>query len=94
MNNCLTALKYLYKKPSAYSSIVISHNMQNVRQMWYFLPAILAVPVPNVTTLCHPVSPFKTLHTLYLSRLCQRVTLFLKNYKYRNIIDRKKVVVK
>ena len=29
----------------------------------------------SVSALCQPVSPFKTLHALYLSGLCQRVSL-------------------
>ena len=32
----------------------------------------------NVSPLCHPVSPFKTLHILCTLGLCQRVTLFAK----------------
>lgn len=46
---------------------------------WHFHPNILTVSAPSVTTLCHPVSPFKTLHSLCTSALCQRVTLF-QNY--------------
>ena len=35
-------------------------------------------PLKNVSPLCQRVSPFKTLHALYLSVLCQRVTLYFK----------------
>ena len=42
----------------------------------------------HVSPLCQPVSPFKTLHALYISALCQRVTLFLKKVdNWSNILD-------
>ena len=38
----------------------------------------------SVSPLCQRVSPFETLHVLYLLGLCQRVTLFQKNLKYES----------
>ena len=35
-------------------------------------------PTVGVSALCQRVSPFKTLHALYLSGLCQRVSLICK----------------
>ena len=34
----------------------------------------------HVSPLCQPVSPFQTLHALYISALCQRVTLFQEKH--------------
>ena len=34
----------------------------------------------HVSPLCQPLSPFKTLHALYISALCQRVTLFQEKH--------------
>jgi len=36
----------------------------------------------SVSALCQRVSPFQTLHALYLSGLCQRVSLICKNLMY------------
>ena len=41
-----------------------------------------------VSALCQPVSPFKRLHALYLSGLCQRVSLICKNLLYVFSADR------
>ena len=42
----------------------------------------------SVSALCQPVSPFQTLHALYLSGLCQRVSLICKNLMYVFSADR------
>ena len=40
--------------------------------------SVLVLCAQDVTPMCQRVSPFKTLHALYLSGLCQRVSLFFK----------------
>jgi hypothetical protein len=46
------------------------------------------ITAANVSPLCQRVSPFQTLHALYLLALCQRVSLFLKKVdNWSNILD-------
>jgi len=88
VNNVLSALQ-AYEKSDSSLNIIFYPLTSQLPPLNCQLSTINSqLSTLSVSPLCQPVSPFETLHALYLSGLCQRVSLICKNLVYVFSADR------